>query len=146
VHTSTVTVSVLADDERRAFELREADLEYRWFSGTGAGGQHRNKKMCSLELIHLPTGISRTAQGRSREANAKDARAELLAALSQAHGDDAHRDRNATRAAQVGLGMRADKRRTYRFQDDRVVDHETGRSAKATHFMRGRIDLLWPQS
>lgn len=145
VHTSTVTVSVLADDERKAFELREADLEYRWFSGTGAGGQHRNKHQCCLELTHVPTGINRKAQGRSREANAKEARAELLAALSQADGDDAHQDRNATRAAQVGLGMRADKRRTYRFQDDRVVDHGTGRTAKASHFMRGRIELMWPQ-
>ena len=101
--------------------------------------------MCSLELIHLPTGISRTAQGRSREANAREARAELLAALSQADSAGANQERNATRAAQVGLGMRADKRRTYRFQDDRVVDHGTGRSAEASHFMRGRIDLLWPQ-
>lgn len=145
VHTSTITVSILPDEQRKAFELRETDLEYRWFSGTGAGGQHRNRKLCCLELIYLPTGISRKAQGRSREANAKEARTELLTALAHADGADAHQDRNATRAAQVGLGMRADKRRTYRFQDDRVVDHETGRSAKASHFMRGRIDLLWPQ-
>lgn len=144
MHTSTITVSVLADDERKTFELHDADLEYRWFSGTGKGGQHRNKHECCLELIHLPTGISRKAQGRSRETNAKEARAELLTALSQADGNDAHQERNATRAAQIGLGMRADKRRTYRFQNDRVVDHVTGGSAKATAFMRGRIDLLWP--
>lgn len=146
VHTSTVTVSVLDDASRAAVALNEKDLEYRWFSGTGAGGQHRNKKMCSLELIHKPTGISRTAQGRSREANAKEARYELERALAEMHGGAAHAERNAIRSAQVGLGMRADKRRTYRFQDDSVVDHVTGRNMKATQFMRGRIDQLWPKS
>lgn len=145
VHTSTVTVSVLGDEERREVELREADLHYRWFSGTGAGGQHRNRKMCSLELIHLPTGVSRTVQGRSRDTNAREARAELLKALSETDGAEAHIHRNAVRAAQVGLGMRADKRRTYRFQDDTVVDHVTGRSTKASRFMRGRLDELWPK-
>lgn len=143
VHTSTVTVSVLDDAPSSMLVLDERDLEYRWFSGTGAGGQHRNRKMCSLELIHRPTGISRTAQGRSRETNARDAREELERAIAQMQGIDAHSQRNALRASQVGLGMRADKRRTYRFQDDRVVDHVTGRSMKATHFMRGRIDQLW---
>ena len=145
VHTSTVTVSVLGDETRDAIELREADLRYRWFSGTGAGGQHRNKHQCCLELIHMPTGVSRTAQGRSRETNARDARMELAMAISDARGTSLHQDRNAERSSQIGLGMRADKRRTYRFQDDRVVDHVTGRSAKATAFMRGRLELLWPE-
>lgn len=145
VHTSNVTVSVLNDVQQLSTDLNERDLHYRWFSGTGAGGQHRNKKMCSLELIHLPSGLSRTSQGRSREANAKEARAELIKVLQQGADDASHEDRNAIRAAQVGLGMRADKRRTYRFQDDRIVDHVTGRSMKATHFMRGRIEQLWPE-
>jgi peptide chain release factor 1 len=144
VHTSTVTVSVLDDVSDATVELDERDLRYRWFSGTGAGGQHRNKHQCCLELIHVPTGVSRTAQGRSRDTNARDARIELAKALSDATGTSLHRDRNAERSAQIGLGMRADKRRTYRFQDDRVIDHVTGRSAKTTAFMRGRIDLLWP--
>jgi protein subunit release factor A len=30
------------------------------------------------------------------------------------------------RRQQIGSGMRGDKRRTYRFQDDAVADHVTG--------------------
>jgi protein subunit release factor A len=44
---------------------------------------------------------------------------------------------------QVGSGMRGDKRRTYRFQDDVVVDHETGKKALCSKVMRGNFDLLW---
>jgi protein subunit release factor A len=32
------------------------------------------------------------------------------------------------RRKQIGSGMRGDKRRTYRFQDDTVVDHVTGKA------------------
>jgi peptide chain release factor 1 len=144
VHTSTVTVSVLDDEDEGGVVVRDEDLRHRWFSGTGAGGQHRNKHQCCLELIHVPTGVSRTAQGRSREDNAREARAALEQALGQEMRTTRHGARNEMRAAQIGLGMRADKRRTYRFQDDRVVDHESGKSMKASHFMRGRIDGLWP--
>ena len=41
--------------------------------------------------------------------------------------------------------MRADKRRTWRFRDDRVIDDLTGLSASCTKVMRGHIDLLWPE-
>jgi hypothetical protein len=35
--------------------------------------------------------------------------------------------------------MRGDKRRTYRFQDDQVVDHVTGKSMQASKAMKGGI-------
>lgn len=145
MHTSTVTVSVLDDVIPTGFAINEADLHYRWYSGTGPGGQRRNKVQCCLELIHTPTGISRSAHSASREANAKEARTSIMKALSEASNASLHEERNAQRIAQIGLGMRADKKRTYRFQEDHVVDHETGKSAKASHFMKGKINLLWPE-
>ncbi|MWO10796.1 PCRF domain-containing protein, partial [Escherichia coli] len=77
IHSSTVTVSVL-DGRRTAFAgLRDEDLSIRWFSGTGAGGQHRNRKMCSVEIRHIPTGMSRSAQTRSRESSMTQAKGAL---------------------------------------------------------------------
>jgi peptide chain release factor 1 len=52
---------------------------------------------------------------------------------------------NVNRKGQVGSGMRGDKRRTYRFQDDSVYDSVTGKSARLKDVMRGNFDLLWPQ-
>ena len=145
VHTSTVTVAVLFGEQRETpYDRRgEDDFSKRWFGSTGAGGQHANKHHNSLELTHVPTGISVKAQGRSRAANERDAMEGLLAELDRRkrHGD--HQAVNAVRAGQVGSGMRGDKRRTYRFQDDSIEDHETNRRVSCKTFMRGDIESLW---
>lgn len=49
----------------------------------------------------------------------------------------------AVRRSQTGSGMRGDKIRTYRFQDDRVVDHKTGKSASCEKVLKGNFNLLW---
>ena len=144
MHSSTVTVSVLPDTGQGApLIVSEADLHLEWYSGSGAGGQHRNKHQNSARLRHLPTGILVTAQCRKREESLRQARAALLERLSILAQTDTRGRENMVRADQVGTGMRADKRRTYRFRDDRVQDHLTGRSAACSAVMRGRFDLLW---
>ena len=47
------------------------------------------------------------------------------------------------RKNQVGTGMRGDKIRTYRFQDDQVQDHVTGKVASTKRVLAGNFDLLW---
>jgi protein subunit release factor A len=39
--------------------------------------------------------------------------------------------------------MRGDKLRTYRFQDDVVTDHLTGKSMQASKVMKGFFMALW---
>jgi protein subunit release factor B len=58
----------------KKFELEAKDLRYDWFSGTGAGGQHRNKHQNCLRLKHIPTGIQVMGQNhRDRPSNERDA-------------------------------------------------------------------------
>jgi len=47
------------------------------------------------------------------------------------------------RKTQVGSGMRGDKIRTYRFQDDTVTDHLSGKKASVKKVISGNFDLLW---
>ncbi len=129
--------------EKQTVEIKDKDLQIDWFSGTGAGGQHRNKHQNSCRLTHSPTGIVVTAQTRSRENSYKQAFNELLTRLtdithSQQHGELADLKRN-----QVGSGMRGDKIRTVRFQDDQANDHRTGKRIRAEDYLRGHMDRLW---
>lgn len=70
--------------------------------------------------------------------------AALSDALAERAAAEGHQATNAIRRDQVGSGMRGDKRRTYRFQDNSVVDHVTGKSARCSDVMRGMVDKLWP--
>ncbi len=47
------------------------------------------------------------------------------------------------RKQQVGSGMRGDKIRTYRFQDDTVKDHVSDKTASVKKVLAGNFDLLW---
>ena len=147
VHTSTVTVAVIDRmAEIGSATIPDSDLKIEWYSGTGAGGQHRNKHQNSCRITHLPTGTVATAQCRSRQ----NSLAEALNAI-QKHIDNQtqtaySKEVASYRKAQVGSGMRGDKIRTYRFQDDRVQDHITGRSAKCSAVLRGNFDLLWQKN
>lgn len=50
--------------------LTKNDFTLEWFSGTGAGGQHRNKHQNCCRITHIATGLR--AQGtehRERSAN-----------------------------------------------------------------------------
>ncbi len=146
VHTSSVTVAVLDNDVRGDFRFSktaDTDFHIEWFSGTGKGGQHRNKKMNSCRVKHLPTGLMESRQGRKRESNLRDAKQALLKQLKQAQHNATASTVAEIRKNQVGCGMRGDKFRTYRLQDDNVIDHQSGRRAKGTKVMKGYFDLLW---
>lgn len=142
VHTSTVTVSVLEADAPATVSSND-EFEVRFHRGTGKGGQRRNKVATCCVVTHLPTGMTQKVDGRSREANEAEAIQKLRQEIERRSHLANHNDMNKIRASQIGSGMRGDKRRTYRFQDDRVVDHETGKETSCHRFMKGEIEALW---
>lgn len=131
------------DDNKDYQKISDEYFRVEWFSGTGKGGQHRNRHCNSCRLIHIPTGLVETRQGRERKTNLKQAKDSLLTTLQQKQYN--HRSKQSAKIAknQRGSGMRGDKIRTYRFQDDQVVDHQTGKTARASKVMKGKFDLLW---
>lgn len=146
VHSSTVTVAVLDPRQRLTLphhQRQPADFEIAFFSGTGPGGQNRNKVQASARIVHVPTGTVRTAQTRSRENSVRLAMEALHAALDEGVHQAESADLRQKRQSQIGLGERGDKRRTYRFQDDQVLDHQTGRRGRASDVMKGHFASLW---
>jgi peptide chain release factor 1 len=134
----------IIDPSIRIPVVQDEDLKVEWYSGTGAGGQHKNKKQCSCRITHISTGAIATAQTRERTNSYKLARADIEKRIIEQQVAIANKHISVDRKQQVGSGMRGDKVRTIRFQDNSVVDHITGKRTTAEKFMKGNMDLLWP--
>lgn len=116
-----------------AMKVTEDQFRFEWFSGTGKGGQHRNKHQNCCRCIHEPTGI--TANGtnsRSREDNRAAAYA-VCRSRVQAHF---HRDRERYLAG-------SERIRTYHEPDNRVTDHASGFADTYTNVViKGNVDQV----
>lgn len=99
------------------FTLNRKDLNFDWFSGTGAGGQHRNKHMNCLRLKHIPTGIRVTAQNaRDRVTNEREAMEKLTVRVKSFLHPEAVKERFKAK----------ENIRSYREPDNIVKDHASG--------------------
>jgi peptide chain release factor 1 len=146
VHTSTVTVAVLEKNASVNSNLLKRELNnYRFepFRGSGAGGQHRNKNWTGIRCIHTPTGIKQERCSKSQHKNKQDSLKAVNEMLDKKIKEEKNSIISSDRKNKVGSGMRGDKIRTYRFQDDLVIDHKTHKTAKSSKIMKGKIDLLW---
>jgi peptide chain release factor 1 len=123
--------------------IAKNDLKIEWYSGTGAGGQYRNKHQNSCRITHIPTGIIAKSECRSRTNSLNEAVAEIQRRVDESAKISYNNNIATNRKTQVGSGMRGDKIRTYRFQDDTVQDHRTGKTAQAKKILSGNFDLLW---
>lgn len=84
-----------------------------------------------------------TAQCRSRENSLEEARTELLRRLKSKAQESAQSTTARIRRNQVGSGERGDKVRTYRFQDDTVKDHVSGKISTCNRVLAGYFEVLW---
>ncbi len=138
VHSSTITVAVLDEAVETELVISDAELEWSACRAPGCGGQNLQKTDSAVQVKHLPTGVFvRAHELRSYHQNRELALARLRERLTTARRDAAVAARAAERRAQVGSGMRGDKRRTIRVQDDSVVDHLTGRTWRYRDYVRG---------
>ncbi len=56
------------------FSVTKKDLEISFFSGTGSGGQHRNKHQNCVRMYHPDSGARTTGQShRERQSNINEA-------------------------------------------------------------------------
>jgi peptide chain release factor 1 len=137
-----VSVAVLDPQKQVEIALLESDLDIRFFSGTGAGGQHRNRKQCSVMMTHIPTGVSVKVEGRSRESNIEEARKTLVQRIMERESNKYQEKYSSVRRDQIGETFRGNKRRTYNEKANEVVDHITGKSTTFRDILKGNIKSL----
>lgn len=138
VQTSTVTVAVFDSTNSSESSLDMRDVEISTTTGSGPGGQARNKTQTCVIVFHRPSGLQiRVDNERSQHQNRATALKMLSCKLKTAELERQALERSLDRKEQVGSGMRGDKIRTYREQDDQVIDHVSGRKSRLSDWVRG---------
>ncbi|CAB3382002.1 Hypothetical predicted protein [Cloeon dipterum] len=138
LHTSTVSVAVLAQPSEVEVNINPKDLKIETKRASGAGGQHVNTTDSAVRIVHLPTGIAVECQSeRSQIQNRSKAIQKLRAKLYQSEIEKQELDTRTTRKLQVGSSFRSEKIRTYNFPQDRVTDHRIG---KTLHNLKGFLE------
>jgi len=144
IHTSTVTVAVLAEAEEVDIDINPTDLHIDTFRSSGAGGQHVNKTESAIRITHLPSGVVVECQDeRSQHKNKDRAMKILRSRLLEAKQAEQQAGIAEDRRAQVGTGDRSERIRTYNFPQGRLTDHRIGLTLyKLDAVMNGDLDEI----
>jgi len=144
IHTSAVTVAVLAEANEVEVEIDPKELRVDVFRSSGPGGQSVNTTDSAVRVTHLPTGLVVTCQDeKSQHKNKAKSLKILRARLLERKQEEQRSEIAASRKLMVGSGDRSERIRTYNFPQGRVTDHRINFTLyKLEQVMDGGLNAL----
>ncbi|MEK6601444.1 MAG: peptide chain release factor 1, partial [Candidatus Binatota bacterium] len=144
IHTSAVTVAVLAEADEVEVEIDPKDLRVDVFRSSGPGGQSVNTTDSAVRVTHIPTGLVVSCQDeKSQHKNRAKALKVLRARLLEKREEERRSEIAATRKLMIGSGDRSERIRTYNFPQGRVTDHRINFTLyKLDRVMEGELGEL----
>ncbi|GAA5414934.1 peptide chain release factor 1 [Ureaplasma ceti] len=144
VHTSTITVAVLPEQDDVEITINPSDLRVDTYRASGAGGQHVNRTESAVRITHNPTGIVVACQEAKSQIENRDIAMRMLRSkLWEAAEAAKHEEQANERKSQVGTGERSEKIRTYNYPQNRVTDHRIGLTLnKLDQVMMGNLEEI----
>lgn len=145
IHTSTVTVAVLAEADEVELEINPTDLKIDYFRASGAGGQHINKTESAVRITYLPTNFVVECQDeRSQHKNKDKAMKILRSRVYEAMQQEQDAKIASERKMQVGTGDRSERIRTYNYPQGRLTDHRIGLTIyRLEDILNGNLDEVF---
>jgi peptide chain release factor 1 len=144
IHTSTITVAVLAEADEVEVDIDPKDLKVDVMRASGPGGQSVNTTDSAVRMTHVPTGLVVSCQDeKSQHKNRAKALKILRARLLEKKQEEQRSEIAATRKLMVGSGDRSERIRTYNFPQGRITDHRINFTLyKLDRVIEGDLDDL----
>jgi peptide chain release factor 1 len=144
VHTSSATVTVLAEADEVDVRIDPNELRIDTYRSSGAGGQHVNTTDSAVRITHLPTGEVVSMQDEKSQLQNKERALKVLRSrLLQRVEEERQAEASAARRSQTGGGGRSEKIRTYNYKENRVTDHRIGLTIhKLDRIVAGDLDEI----
>ena len=142
IHTSAVTVAVLAEADEVELDIDPKDIRVDVFRSSGPGGQSVNTTDSAVRITHVPSGIVVSCQDeKSQHKNRAKGMKIMRARLLEKKQEEQRSEIAATRKLMVGSGDRSERIRTYNFPQGRLTDHRINLTLyQLERIMEGQID------
>jgi len=133
----------LDKDEYKDIEIYPSEVSIIYTRDSGPGGQHRNTTDSCVIITHNATGITAKQAEKDQHKNKRKAMDEITRKVNNFYRTGHVGEEVEERREQIGAGVRGDKRRTYKVNQDLIIDHVTGNSCSFKRFMKGNLELLF---
>src|SRR4051812_6746211 len=142
IHTSAVTVAVLAEADEVEIAIDPKEIRIDVFRSSGPGGRSVNTTDSAVRITHIPTGIVISCQDeKSQHKNRAKGMKILRARLLERKQEEQRSEIAATRKSMVGSGDRSERIRTYNFPQGRLTDHRINLTIyQLADIMEGDLD------